>query len=93
MKFRISTAGNYYTEEEFRKLSKLGIGFKKTKLSCDPKAPFEYERKEFGQVEMKDIRELADFVLEYGEVVVTPPWNGHEDTNGWTIQIYDDYRE
>jgi len=88
--FHINSAGSYYTEDEAKEMEKLGFNFEETKLgSVGSQDNFhklcEGDIKEFGS-----LKELMDFIDEWGNIVISPP----QTVGGFpTLEIYDDYRE
>lgn len=80
MKFKVTTAGSFYSEQQAEKLRKLGFEFGIN--------DYDMQRRPFKtggdvEVEFKTLDELIDFSNEWGELIVS---DGH-------IEIYDDYRE
>lgn len=77
MKFTVTTSGYfYYDQEEIAKLKEIGFTFKSSHRK-------QFEIKGEPTVEIKDLKELMQFVDKWDEVIIT-------DGN---IEIYNDYRE
>lgn len=85
MKFRLDTAGIFYTPEKAEKLAKLGFRFEldEHKRRGEGTLYKDYEHEVF--IEISTLEELLAFSLEWGAVVLSP--------KDMEIEIYDDYRE
>lgn len=92
MKYAIKTSKYFYQDkEEMEQLEKLGFTFEKTEYNSSvvcletlkTKTVPDYLICENPVLEIDSIEELADFVKEYGQIVL--------DTD--TIEIYNYYRE
>ena len=77
MKFKLSTTGYFYPQEDRRKkLSELGFTFKPSDFK-------EFSIEGNPEIEIETLDELMDFTKKYGEIII----------DGKSIEIYDDYRE
>ena len=85
MKFKLTTSGSFYNEEDAKKLAGLGLPLEKNNDGpCATR--FEYWLKPSEptvEIEIETLDALMEFVKEWGDIVLS------EDT----IEIYDDYRE
>lgn len=81
MKFKLTTSGSFYSEPAKKALETLGFKF-------DPPTPGVgysrwYMRYDPVSIEIKDLKELIEFVAKWGDVVLSKD----------ALEIYDDYRE
>lgn len=80
MKFKVSTAGYYYTEEQAEKLKMLGFTFG---INENDEKRRLHKINDKIEIEIATLEELIAFSKQWREIIVS-------DGN---IEIYDDYRE
>jgi len=87
MRFDLDTSGLYYNEEEKNKLEKLGFKFDEPERAG---AGYRKLGDRELHIDFSSLDELVNFIKEHGNIVIEPP---EGDERGWSIEIYDDYRE
>ena len=78
MKFKLKTAGSYYSPEDTKKLTKLGFRFTADRMGI----PWMIDDDTL-TIEIDTLEKLVDFAKTHEAIII----------NGDTITIYDDYME
>ena len=83
MKFKLTTSGSFYNEEDAKKLAGLGFVLEQYKDSVVSEQHEYYLPNGEATIEIETLDALMKFVKEWGDIVLSKD----------TIEIYDDYRE
>lgn len=94
MRFKITTSGSFYNDEDAEKLTQLGFKFEPTaEMLTRHNLPTITRHRQWYKIwgdendevyrEFATLEELMAFVAEWGEVVLKPD----------EVEIYDNYRE